>query len=374
MSIDLQAVREAGNLITMDEAREVLSTTEPMTETQFALDGTDRVGFTLPMGWQDDLQKADGSTVTSTGITVNGAGFNLTKEALLKMTSSIGLTKDYVMRSPGPLIAPQLNWWVKNGGVKGSDGMRLLSKDNVGIAFIKSSLATFANLPMLDRVEQMLRAKFGEQNLYVDYKIAHSLERTALRIIVPDADRLIPSARNSAGEEDRWSLGVQLTNSLMGDPETRLAVNGYLFAWWCTNGAVSTHATSGNYNRRVQGQDFAEVLDWIGTSTERIMTDLEPELDDIAALTTIPLDGELNDVVADLFNQLHVPVPARKGIVDALVESDDLSAYGLMQAVTQAANDPTLSDRVRETTMRVGGLIPHTITDRCDSCHRVQLS
>ena len=249
----------------------------------------------------------------------------------------------------------------------------MLAKDGVGVAFVKDSLSTFPNIPVVERVLSRARAKYDTDEFYFDYKLAHSLERTALRIIIPAHRRTIHSARHDAGKEDEWSLGLQITNSLMGDPETRLNVSGYLFSWWCTNGAISTHATSGNYNRRIQGQDLGEVIDWVAGSTDAILNSLEPELDGIEALTRLSLEGELTETVNDVFKQLRVPVPARKGVVDALVESDDFTAYGLMMAVTQAANDPTITDTVREGTMRVGGVIPHTITDRCDACHRVNL-
>ena len=373
--IDLQEIRKAGQLLTVEEALNVLHTTEPMDETVFTLDGSSKVRFELPMYWNsEELRTQPGSVVTECTVQVDDADpIILTKEAVLKMTSSIGLTKDYVLRSPGPLITPQLNWWARNNGVKGAEAMRLLSKDGVAVAFIKSSLSTFPNIPVLERVLDRARDKYNTDEFYVDYKIAHSLERTALRVIIPAYRRTIQSARHTAGKEDEWSLGIQITNSLMGDPETRLNVSGYLFAWWCTNGAISTHATSGNYNRRVQGQDLTEVVEWVGSSVDAIFTDLEPELDSIEALTDLTLEGELNDTVADVFKQLKVPVPARKGVIDALVESDDFTAYGLMQAITQAANDPTITDHVLENTMRVGGILPHTITDRCQTCHRVNL-
>jgi hypothetical protein len=374
MVIDTEEIRRAGRLISLEDAYNILSTTEPLHQNEFALDGSNDVAFSLPLGWNDEIRDKDATTLTDCTVQIDGAEpVRLTKEAILKMTSSIGLTKDYVMRTPGLLIAPQLNWWLKHYGVKGAESMRLLAKDGVAVGIVKSTLSTFPNVPLLDRVVQQIKERYQTDEILVDYKIAHTLERTALRLIVPETSVMIDSARNDSTREDRWSLGLQLTNSLVGDPETRLNLSGYLFAWWCTNGAISTHASSGNYNRRVQGQDLDEVLGWIDASVDAIFTDLEPELDDVAALTTEGLEGELNDVIADVFKTLKVPVPARQGVLDALVDSDDLTAYGLMQAVTQAANDPDISDRVREGTMRVGGMIPHTIKDRCENCHRVLL-
>jgi hypothetical protein len=369
-TIDLQAIRESGKLLSVDDALTILGTTEPMSEIPFALDGSDKVHFELPDGFNDGFSDLDGSDLTGCIININGSEFNMTRDALWTMTSSIGLQKPYVARTPGPLLAPHLNYWIRNNGVAATDGMRVMVKDDAAVAFIKSSKTTFPNIPVFERILEEAGAKFKTDEFFVDYKISHSLERTALRIIVPSYTSTIHSAR-SGGQDDDWSLGIQMTNSLMGHPETRLNLSGYLFAWWCTNGSISTHATSGNYNRRVQGQDFDEVIEWVGASTNNIFGDLGLELHDVQELAEVSLTGELNEVVLDIFKQFKVPVPARKSIVDFLVESDDLTGYGLMQAITQSANDPDLTDKVRESTMRVGGIVPGVLSERCPSCHRL---
>lgn len=373
-AVDFEDVVAAGNLLPLDDALEILATTEPLTETTFSLDGSDKVQFTLPNGWNEGVREEGPDFVTEATVSINDSDpVRLRKEAVLSMTSAIGLSKDYTLKSPGPLTQANLNYWVKNHGVKQAEGMRMLAKDDVGLTFIKSSLTTFPNVPLVEQVVDRLKKKYQTDDLWVDYKMAHSLERTALRLIVPSYQRTIQSARHDAGKEDNWSFGVQITNSMSGHPETKLNVSGYLFAWWCTNGAISTHASSGNYNRRVQGQDFDEVLEWVGKSTDLIMGELDGELDAIQGLCSLSLEGELNDTLRDVFDQLSIPRPARKVIVDKLVDSDDLTAYGLMQAITQAANEIDLTDRVREGTMRVGGAVPHAMVDRCDTCHRVRV-
>jgi hypothetical protein len=372
--VDLQSVREAGNLISVEDAVAVLQTTEPMVEYEFNLDGTDNVKFFLPDGWNDGIEDTDSSELTDCTIDVSGNQVRLTREALLTMTSAVGLQKPYVLKTPGPLIEPHLNYWINNNGVAATDAMKLMVKDDEGVGFIKSSKAVFPNLPVLEKVLERIEAKFKipSHELYVDYKIEHSLERTALRLILPEISRTISSARSN-GQNDEWSLGIQITNSMMGHPETRLNVSGYLFAWWCTNGSISQHATSGNYNRRVQGQDFEEVIDWIGANTDHIFNDLNLELQDVEDLAEMSLVGELNTVVLDVFKELKVPKPVRKPILDFLIDSDDLTGYGLMQAITQSANSPDVTDKVRENTMRIGGTVPSVLADRCGQCHRIHL-
>lgn len=373
MSISVDEIVQSGKLISVDDAIKVLETTEPLEQVEFALDGSDQVKFFLPDGWNEEIKDQPGEFVTDCQIAIDGFQYDLTKEALLTMTSAIGLQKPFVMKTPGPLVEPQLNYWINNYGVAQADKMTLLARDQFGMAFVPSSKTVFPNLPILNRVLERAKARFKTDEFFIDHKIAHSLERTALRIIVPSATKTINSARSLRGD-DEWSLGIQITNSLSGHPETRLNVSGYLFAWWCRNGSISTHATSGNYNRRVQGQDYDEVMAWISAASDHIFEDLGLELKDVESLTDVSLTGELNDVVNDVFHQFKVPVPARKGIVSALIDSEDLSGYGLMQAITQAANDPALTDKVKETTMRVGGVVPGVLSERCPECHRLHVS
>jgi hypothetical protein len=373
MSVSVQDIVESGKLISVDDAMKVLQTSEPMDQVEFALDGSDKVHFTLPEGWNYDIKDQPGDFVTDCRIKIAGEEWDLTKEALLSITSAIGLQKPYVMKTPGPLLEPQVNYWVNNYGVAQAEEMTLLARDRFGMAFVPSSKTVFPNIPILERVLDCARARFKTDEFFIDHKLAHTLERTALRVIVPSYTKSINSERSLRGD-DEWSLGIQITNSLTGHPETRLNVSGYLFAWWCRNGSISTHATSGNYNRRVQGQDYDEVMAWISSASDHIFEDLGLELVDVENLTQIGLTGELNDVVNDVFRQFKIPVPARKGIVSALIDSEDLSGYGLMQAITQAANDPSLTDRVKETTMRVGGVVPGVLSERCPECHRLHVS
>jgi hypothetical protein len=367
-----EAVREAGNLITVDQAMDILRTTEPMSTVDFRLDGSDRVKFTIPNEWNENIAEVPDGEVTSCRVDINGVEAPLTKEAVMTLASFIGLQQSYVKRTPGSLIEPHFDYWVANQGVAQTDSLKLVRKDDTGVAFVKGSRSVFPNIPVVEKILETARERFQTDEILVDYKLAHSLKRTALRLIVPSVTRTIET-RKGQGRED-WSLGIQLTNSLQAADDTRLNVSGYLFNWWCTNGSISTHATSGNYNRRVQGQDFDEVLAWVGQSTETIFQDLTLDLNDIEELTRVELTGEVNDVVQDVFRQFNVPVPARDSIMAALVDGDDLTGYGLMQAITQAANNPALTDQVRESTMRIGGAVPGVLSDRCPNCHRLHVN
>lgn len=378
MTVSFEDIKKSKKVIPYSDAYSILESLEPLSSYEFSTkDSNQKVSFFIPPDWNSeavDIQSQSPDYVTPATFSISGGpSVSLTKEALLSATSAIGLNPSFSQKSPAALIQAALNYWSNNGGMFPQMQI-LVDKNNVGVAFNRSTLKTFSNLTLIDVVADQLSSKFGigKDELWVDYKMYNSLQETSLRLIVPEVSRAIQSGRHGAQEPDDWSLGVQFTNSLSGSSRSPLSVSGYLFAWWCTNGAVSNHATSGNYSRRTGGQDIDEIVDWVEESTAQVLNILPEELDDIEELTTISLAGELNDTVSDIFEHFKIPTGAREGIMDELVESNDMTGYGLLNSITQAANNHEWADRVTKHVMQVGGAIPHVLGSRCNSCHRLQ--
>jgi len=142
-----------------------------------------------------------------------------------------------------------------------------------------------------------------------------------------------------------------------------------LFRWWCTNGAIDTAASSGVWNRR-QGQG-EDVYDWARMAVDDVLGGLEHSLDAVQNLVDVTLEGEVNETLRDIFQQYRVPAGEREAIIRQLVESDQLTMYAVMQAITQVANRHDMNPLHAEHLMRVGGDIPHVANDRCGSCRRI---
>lgn len=356
-------------LLTLDQVYERFEPTEGLSSMQLMMDGTDKYHFTLPTGWNVGLKDQHGEFLTDATVDVEGKGeYRLTKDAILAITSSIGITMQYVCRTPGPMIENHLNYWASHTSEK---AMKLLhGKENV-IAMTKPGIEPFSNVQLVEQALDVFKEKYGAnpEDIRADYKFQHDLRRTSVRLIVPEVVRNITSAR-AGGSSDQWSMGVQFRNSIIGELPT--ALNGYLFAWFCTNGAISTHASSGKYNRRTMGQGD-NVLEWARASVDEILGGLEHELDAVEELTTTAIDGGIENVLADIFQTYRVPMDARQTIISALAEADDLSAYGVMNAITQAANQHGLLDTAVTSLMEIGGDMGRAFAERCQSCHRVQV-
>ncbi len=349
-----------GKLLTLGQLESALAATEPIASYDISSGNTE---FRLN-DWNADRVSAEAledTDLTSAVVRVSGNEFPLTKEALLRATSIIGLNQAYVTRTPSEFIEPALNYAFSES----EKGLQLFSAAGRGVAFAKSSIKPFSNLALMDRVVRGLRSRIGQDEIFVDYKFNHSVAHTTARFIVPSISRAITG---TGTEDDRWSVGIQFNNSLIGAKQTSL--EGYMFRWWCTNGSIDIHSSTGAWNRKQSGQTADDVYTWAQESISGILETLERTgFDSIQNLVDIPVEGAAVDILEDIFNTYKIPAAERNAIVSNMVETTDLNMYSIMQAVTQVANSADLSPAHVERLMRAGGDIPHN-ADRCNECHR----
>lgn len=361
--IDVELMRS--KLMTVDAVKERLDPTEGLREIEFDTKGRENaVSFDFPDDWNVGLsdKRVDGFTPTTANVTIDGETFQLTKDAAAEAGSKVGLQKSYMLTTPGNLTTPHLNHWYRNGA-RGQDTMKLLAGRN-GVAFTRGTITPFSNHALLDAALQGIQDKYGTDDVLVDYKFHHDLNKTKLRLIVPHRTHNVGSARAASGN-DPWSVGLELSNSVIG--ASSLELSGYLFAWWCTNGSTFTQVSSGKY-RRKPSLSPNDAYEWARQVVDEVLGDLEHEFESIDALTRINLDGELNQVTGPLFERFKVPVGAREQILLNFAESDDLTAYGLMNAITAAANDGEMSEGDVNNLLSAGGRLAHIMASRCDSC------
>lgn len=366
-SITVETMRP--KLHDLDYVRTVLAATEPLSTVNFTVG--DAVRFTVEPGWQIAADGRAGTDPVNAFLHVGkGPGvhdYPLSLDALLEATSVCGLTKTYARRCPGELLTPQLNYWFREGLIgRPIRDYQLLLAGGLGAAITRASIVPFSNLRLLEQALDGVEARYGKGEVLVDYKLTHTLRRTHLRLIVPEHQRVIAGTGTA---DDTWSVGLQIRNSLIG--EERTSIDGYLFRWWCTNGAIDTHATSGVWSRR-GGAPEAEVYEWARSAVDDVLGGLEPALDAVQAMVDIPIDGQANDVLRDVFEHYRVPLPERAKIIERMVEAGgDLNMYTVMNAITAVANDSQMEAGHIENLLRMGGDLPHAASSRCEACRRL---
>lgn len=369
MTITVETMRP--KLLELDHARSVLEDTEPVKAHPFTVGSA--VKFRAESGWNHGVKAKTGTEAVAVFATL-GRGrfaqeFALTKDCLQETCLMFGFPRAYTDSCPAELLVPTLNYWFREGllgQARKKTDFQFLVKNEVATAFTRQSLIPFSNLALIDEAVDAILGRYGNVEILVDYKFHHTLRQTAIRLIVPDATRLM---RDTGTPQDTWSLGVQIRNSLAGVTQT--SIEGYLFRWKCTNGQIDARATSGTWTRRPTATE-AEVYDWARHAVDDALGGLEDALDAVQALTGLHIDGSLADTLRDVFEHYRIPLNQRIKITQLLGEHDgEITMYVIMNAITQVANEQGLEATTVDNLMRVGGDMPYSADKRCGACRRM---
>jgi len=361
-SVGLDTMVEGGQLLTLDAARDKLRDTEPLNQHTFQLG--DGVEFQLGSGW---ALGADGAPADAYLVTPGGVRYQLTKQAMMEAAAFPGIPRKYGQRLRPSNLQDDVNWHYQHG--MGEGEFKILAQDREGqdplaLAMCRGTIQPFSNLELLDSVIAGAQEHLGKaaDEVLVDAKFNHDLERTNLRLVFPGASRVITGTRVP---DDAWSTGIQFQNSQIGIKQTR--VDGYLFRYWCTNGCTDTLATAGALKRR-SVSDPDQAYEWARRSVEEVLGGLEHTLDAVQALTEASLgQGEVVRVLSDLYARHHVPVAQQNIITGAVADlTGNITMYDIMQEITRTANRQDLSPRVIAGLMSLGGHVTHG-SARCNS-------
>lgn len=361
--ITARRMLEAGKLSTLDDVRERLAVADQVEGVALHPENT---RFSLDDDWFVDFDRKpeDAPMAARVSTTVEGARreLTLTKAALTGLAGAVGITPTYLTKTPARLITPHLDYWYESPDRQA----KLLTVGDLAVATTKATFRGFSNLQMLERAMVEVRRRYGDAEVFVDApKWRHTLKSTSLLIVIPEAERTMRSSVESG--DDSWSAGLQLLNSLVGDHGTE--VGTYLFRWWCTNGATTRGSKGATFKRSSSPtKDASEVYDWVGVSTRKALDRVEDEFDRVAAMTTEPIEGEVRVAIDNLAQRYRLSTSAREAIRNEMLETPDVTMYGLMNAVTRAAQ--RFPAGMRERLMDVGGDFVHG-AGRCDSCHSI---
>lgn len=381
-TVTAQQMLELGKLRTLDQLRENLSTIEPLHEHTFASSSGNQ--FTLSEDWAKAAEGQGSGSFFATG-GQGGVRYELTRQSILEFAAYAKLPRGVSPFMPPNILETYLNWCYR-GGLGESKEFKLLShnRDNadpLALAGCRGTITPFSSLALLGAAEAGIQAKYGEGvQILVDSggsKLHNGLERTNMRLVIPETERTISGTRVS---DDRWSVGIDMKNSLIGVSHPGTGVAGYLFRWWCTNGCTDQLASAGGgkLSRRTISTP-EDAYEWARQSVDSILGGLETQFDHIQELATIPVGGgsgsgnvRVSQVLADLFAQHSIPQREQRRIMAELAElGGDLTLYDVQAAITFAANDESISPRTADRLLQLGGHVLHAPRDRCGNCHQL---
>jgi hypothetical protein len=348
-------------LLTLDQVQEKIASTEPLGQT--LVTNLNEVTFAFEPTWAIGLEDKPDTEVIEATVTIDGEEHPLTKEAALQVGAEFGYTGKLASVTPSWLLEQNLNYWW-NAGMGDKEFNVLSTGDNQAVAALtRPTIQPFSNALLVERTIDAIQDRYGrDTEIFADYKFNHSLTRTDIRFIIPDAIRHISGGGMTdvpSGERDEWAGGVHLTNSLIGKSQTKLET--YLFRWWCTNGATTTMENVGQvFSRRGDHGDL-DVYAWAQAAVDDVLGGFEDQFDLIQALTNLNLGSNTGEVVAEIFDTFRVPVTQRRHVLNILEDVErtpELNMYVVMNAITQTANEPGLSEDRIDKILRIGGAVP----------------
>lgn len=363
MSITIDDVKD--KLLTLDSVRETLGATEPLSTYEFEVGGN-AVAFKLNEDFNHGLKATEPDTALNAFVTISGTELQLTPDSLYGLAGEAYMTKGFVQNYPANVVEDALNHQFTSG-LHGKDFKVLAVGSRKAAAVTRGALQPYSNLRFLELALEAIEQKYGAGEVYADYKFVHNLKQTHLRLIVPEHVRVM---QNTGTENDTWSAGLQFKNSLNGDEQTEF--NGYLFRYWCTNGAIDTmNSTNSVWSRRGAAGKSDAVYEWAKDAVDEALSGLEGCFDSVQALTDVSIEGSAAEALEGVFNTYKIPGAERVRITRNMVDEDNMTMYSLMQAVTQAANSADVKPHIVDNLMRVGGDIPRlAAVGRCDNCHQ----
>jgi hypothetical protein len=356
-TVTLNQMRE--QLLTVDQLHAKLAVTEPL-DTRHLSD-VNKIAFRFEPEWVTEAEHVSNTSTVGAVMRIDGEEFPMTKEAAFMAASQVSLTSALIKKMPSTLLEQNLNYFY-SAGMGAKEYNALTVQGNIA-AFTRPTLVPFSNLQLLEQALAGIKKQYGDTEVLADYKFHHSLQKTDIRLIVPTKSRDITNSYMAdvpTSEADTWSAGVHLSNSLIGKGQT--AIEAYMFRWWCTNGCTTNLADVGTWSRRSDGQQ-EDVYEWAARSVEEVLGGMEGRFDEVQALTEIDVAGNTADVVRDIFERYSIPVAQRNQITENLLNSDTLTMYSVMNAITSAANDSDISDSRADGLMRVGGQLPTATFD-----------
>jgi hypothetical protein len=349
LSITIDDVKD--KLLTLDAVREKLAYTEPLAVHEFEVG--EGVAFRLAEDYNHGLKALQPNDQINGFISIGGRELQLTQSGLYDAAKEIKLPKGLLQKTPSHIIEDIFNHFYRGGLEKGEYKVLGVRGDKAA-AIARGAVVPYSNLRLMEIMLDGVEAKYGTGEVFADYKFTHTLQQTHIRLIVPEYVRTI---ENTGTDNDTWSTGIQLINSLTGLEQTQ--INGYLFRYWCTNGAIDTRSTANSiWSRRgAQGRSDA-VFEWAADAVDEVLGGLEGALDNVQAMTEIDLRGTTRETLRDVFREYGIPKTQRDSITDRMIDEENLTMYSLMQAVTQAANSSDMSPVDVNRLMTIGGDIP----------------
>lgn len=250
------------------------------------------------------------------------------------------------------LLAENINTWFQAGPEK----RMLRVMDGRLRAFLSDKYLRIDNYDVANAVLPVLASIDGVRNLSSEI----TETRMYIKAVTSKVTRQIISKRAVKGE--MVEAGVMVTNSEIG--LGAVSVKPYALFLWCTNGAVIDKGMrAAHIGRRVEGEDItgllsdetkqledramlAKIKDVVAASFD--VARFSAWIDKVQGSTERKIEGNPASAIEELAQVFSFNDGEKSTVMRHFIEGGDLSQFGVMNAITRAAEDLDSYDRATE--------------------------
>lgn len=293
---------------------------------------------------------------------LQGVGtFGVKETAHAQIGEYLEIPKRYYdrMREGDPsLLATNVNRWLAK---KGGEARLVRTLDGDVRALLSDRYRQLDNFDLLGAVLPIFKSDS-------DFRV-ESCDVTEKRLYLQVVnDRITTSVKKG----DEVQAGIVISNSEIGDGSLRIEQMVYRVV--CTNGAISAQAIRKNHVGRAGSGDLDEAVEFYRTETRKaddrafwmkVQDAVRGSFDETrfhalvrkmqdAAKDEAPASADLPAIVEVVATRYGFSEVEKKGVEGHFLRGGDFSRYGLLNAVTRAAQDVEGYDRAVEFE-RIGG-------------------
>lgn len=282
--------------------------------------------------------------------------FDLNRNTHSQLASWADIPQKYYDRMPNDLRAVNVNHWFRQTPAK----RMVRTLDGGARAFLSDRYRTLDNFDLAHAVLPIL-ADVPDMNIV-------SSELTPNRMYIK---ALFPRIEGEIKKGDLVQSGVVISNSEVGKGSLR--VEPLVYRLVCTNGMISGYSQKKYHVGRAGGVEdqameifsdetlkaddrafWLKVQDTVKASIDQVS--FNKILEDMRRTTDMPITDDPVNVVEKVKRSFGLSEQERGGVLSYLISGGDLSAYGLLNALTRTSQDIDDYDRATDFE-RMGGKV-----------------
>jgi len=276
----------------------------------------------------------------------------LDNHANIQLANYVGIPKPYyekLLKNSASLLSANINYWLNK-----MDSHRLIRTINgVIVAILTDKYKILDNDRLLDAILPILEERRCEV-------LSSCLTGTKLYIkaATPNISRIIQSSNTP---DDVVQAGIMVTNSEVG--HGKLSILPFTYRTCCKNGIIKDIVSNGAIRRQHLGRGFEigeevysiepelmesskdrKFWDRVQSTIAKALSDemFDRVVNNIEFAARIQIKTQDAERVANRIRMKYdIPQPASDYILKYIMKEGDFSKWGLVNAVTQSANDFT---------------------------------